>query len=257
MPRILPVDERVSWPAEEGTIGVVGVAPWATLDFLKNLYGQVSAQKDWHYPRVLCDINTKLPSRGRYLELGERDPSPFIAETIAELAQQGATLVVVPCNTAHILYSSWALHAPVAVPSIVDASIAALGAAQRVAVFASKSVYQHRLYERALEASGRRFVALDAQQIELVSALIASVKTTGQMPPALLAEMQVLLQALAARDVTALILGCTELTELQGLACRFLPCVVDSNAALAREALRGIGFALEPNAPPHYKVEPV
>lgn len=242
MPRILPVDDAVSWPADEGVIGVVGVAPWATIDFLKALYAQVAAEKDWHYPRVLCDINTKLPSRGRYLELGERDPSPFIAETIAELAHQGATLVVVPCNTAHILYSAWVAEAPVGVPSIVDAAVAAVDAATLVAVFASRQAYQHGLYERALRVSGRNMVALEPGQIDLISVVIAAVKTAGQVPQALLEQVESLLQSLALRGVEALILGCTELTDLEAVARRYLPCVVDSNAALARAALLGIGM---------------
>ncbi|WP_323018058.1 hypothetical protein [Castellaniella sp.] len=59
------------------------------------LYSLVPATKDWHYPRVLTDINTKLPSRGRHLDLGERNPAPYIRETIEELAVQGATCAVV------------------------------------------------------------------------------------------------------------------------------------------------------------------
>ncbi|MCR4509702.1 aspartate/glutamate racemase family protein [Pseudomonas sp. GLN_6] len=243
MPLILPVDDAVSWPVDEGVIGVVGVAPWATIDFLRALYLQVAAEKDWHYPRVLCDINTKLPSRGRHLQLGERDPSPFIAETIVELAHQGASLVVVPCNTAHILYPAWAADAPVAVPSIVQASVVAVaGASGQVAVFASRSVYQHGLYERALSAAGLSMAVLSTQQIALVDALIAAVKVAGHVPLELLPQVESLLAGLAERGVGALILGCTELAELAPLGRRHLSCVVDSNAALARAALLGIGM---------------
>lgn len=53
----------------DGIVGVVGVAPFSTVEFLKILYGLVLAEKDWHYPRVICDINTKIPSRGRHFEL--------------------------------------------------------------------------------------------------------------------------------------------------------------------------------------------
>lgn len=243
MPRVLPVDEAVSWPADEGVIGVVGVAPWATIDFLRALYQQVSAEKDWHYPRVLCDINTKLPSRGRHLELGERDPSPFIAETIAELARQGASLVVVPCNTAHILYPSWAAEAPVVVPSIVEASVAAVADAPgAVAVFASRSVYQHGLYDHALRAVGKTMTTLDPEQMALVADLIATVKMTGHIPAERLSQVDALLAELNGQGVGALILGCTELAQLASVGRRHLACVVDSNAALARAALLGIGM---------------
>ena len=59
-------------------IGVVGVAPWSTLEFLEVLFKQFVVEKDWHYPRVISDINTKIPSRGRHFELGENDFSPYI-----------------------------------------------------------------------------------------------------------------------------------------------------------------------------------
>ena len=104
MPRIAPPGGVVDWPESEGTLGVVGVAPWATLDFCRVLYQAVRASKDWHFPRLLLDINTKIPSRGRHLQLGETDPSSAIAATIAELAEMGVGRVSIPvasCMVAH------------------------------------------------------------------------------------------------------------------------------------------------------------
>lgn len=243
MPSIQPVDPEVTWPSHEGTLGVVGVAPWATLDFLKALYAQVEAGKDWHYPRVLCDINTKLPSRGRHLELGERDPSPFIAATIAELAAQGATAVVVPCNTAHILYQRWAESAPVAVPSIVVATVSALGArgARRAAVLASVSLYRHGLYQDALAAADIEPLPLLDDEVDLVAAAIESVKVRGRIDALLLDRVERLFSRLAARGADGVILGCTELATLETPALHHLPAVADSNTSLATAALHAIG----------------
>lgn len=251
MPKILPVDEAVSWPLNEGVIGVVGVAPWATIDFLKALYAQVSASKDWHYPRVLCDINTKLPSRGRHLELGERDPSPFIAETIAELAQQGATLAVVPCNTAHILYRRWTIDSPIPVPSIVDATVEMLraGGSRKTAIFASPSLYKHGVYQQAMFAAGIEATSLDGESNELIRLVIDEVKTSGQISAELLSKVENLLQKLASQNTDGLVLGCTELAELEVLARRFLPTVAESNKALAASALRGIGIPIHLDRP--------
>src|SRR5690348_692419 len=145
MPRILPPGGEVDWPQDEGVLGVVGVAPWATLDFARALYRQVNARKDWHYPRVLLDINTKLPSRGRHLQLGETDPSEAIAATIDELARQGATLAVVVCNTAHILFDRWSRNAPIPILHIIEETVrAAQGAgACKVVALASASLAQY------------------------------------------------------------------------------------------------------------------
>jgi aspartate racemase len=241
MPTIQPVDAAVSWPADEGAIGVVGVAPWATLEFLRCLYSQVHASKDWHYPRVLCDINTKLPSRGRHFELGERDPSPFIAATIDELAQQGATLAVVPCNTAHILYDRWAADAPIPVPNIVDVTVETMHVkgVRKAAVFASRSLSRHGLYEKALQGAGLAIARLNDESVELISLAIEQVKVTAQVSAALTVQVENLLRELALEGVDGLALGCTELGSLQPLAERYLAVVVESNTALAAAALKG------------------
>lgn len=240
MPTVLPVDDAVGWPPDEGVIGVVGVAPWATLDFLRALYRMVPARKDWHYPRVLCDINCKLPSRGRHLELGERDPSPFIAETIGELAAMGATVVVVPCNTAHILYDRWALNAPVAVPSIVDATVTAIRAqgARRIAVFASEAIACRDLYGKALRAAGLEPVKMDAKGQALVSMAIAEVKVRSELSADILHRIDDLLQQLTSGGMDGAILGCTELAGLEARCRELFGAVAESNAALAVAALQ-------------------
>lgn len=244
MPRVQSIDGAVAWPAGEGTLGVVGVAPWATLDFLKALYGQVAASKDWHYPRVLCDLNTKLPSRGRHLELGERDPSPFIAETITELAAQGASAVVVPCNTAHILYPRWAARSPVPVPSIVDATTHALheGRARKAAILASTTLYRHGLYQRALGEAGIAPCPLLDEEVVLVADTITAVKTRGGIDQALQPPLERMFARLAHEGVDGVVLGCTELAGLAPLANRHVAVVAESNAALACAALRAIGM---------------
>ena len=50
-------------------VGIVGVAPWATIDFLKCFYGKLRVEKDWEYPHLIIDLDTQIPSRGRYFDL--------------------------------------------------------------------------------------------------------------------------------------------------------------------------------------------
>lgn len=237
---IAPPGGAVDWPADEGTIGVVGVAPWATIDFLRALYAQVQATRDWHYPRVIADINTKLPSRGRHLELGETDPSPLIAQNIRELAAQGATVVVVPCNTAHVLYARWALDATVVVPSIIDATVADIvgQGARRVASLTSKGLRTHDLYGKALQCAGVQAIDVGADGAGLVGEVIAAVKLSGSITPALNQRMRQLLEQLSEIGVDGIVLGCTELAALQPLCHELFACVAESNRSLAAAALR-------------------
>ena len=58
-------DKGVFWDPEEKVVGVLGLAPQATYDFYCKFVEANPAEKDWEYVRVIMDINTKIPSRGR------------------------------------------------------------------------------------------------------------------------------------------------------------------------------------------------
>lgn len=248
MPKMMPPGGSVTWPADEGVLGVVGVAPWATLEFCRCFYSLVDAEKDWHYPRVLLDINTKLPSRGRHLQLGETDPSPFIAATIAELAAAGATIAVVACNTAHILFDRWAANSPIPVLNIVDATIeqARLSGARDVMALTSESLARYDLYGKTAEAAGFSFHSLPAEFQKIVNGLIEEVKVRGDLSQEGHLAFSQLLKYLSNLTVDSIFIGCTELSiltmELQNIGLK----VIDSNVALARaaySAIRGERFS--------------
>lgn len=222
---------------------MVGVAPWATLDFCKALYAQIAATKDWHYPRVLLDINTKLPSRGRHLQLGETDPSPAIAATIRELADQGATLAVVVCNTAHILFERWSQKSPIPVLNIVDETVRATveSGASSVAPIASRSLIDSDLYGAALDGKGLRVHRLGEPFQGWVGAFIEQVKVCGSLGSADHERLQHLARHLLDCGVDTVILACTELSILQApLSAQGLKSV-DSNSVTARAALLRLG----------------
>lgn len=245
MPRVVPPGGEVDWPHDEGTLGVVGVAPWATIAFCNALYAEVDARKDWHYPRVLLDINTKLPSRGRHLQLGETDPSPAIAATIDELARQGATVAVVVCNTAHILFDRWGKAPPIPVLHIVDETVRAAVArgARRAAALVSSSLASAGLYARAIIAAGGESVPLTGDQQTTVAALIERVKT-GASDLHRDAAATRLLDELIASGADTIIAGCTELSVLAPAVADRGVTFVDSNVALARAALSHMAVRL-------------
>lgn len=239
MPRVPPPGGVVDWPADEGTLGVVGVAPWATLDFCRALYAEIDATKDWHFPRVLLDINTKIPSRGRHLQLGEADPSAAIAATIAELADRGATLAVVPCNTAHVLFDRWAALAPIPVLHIVDETVSAAArrGANRCVPLVSRSLAAHDLYATRAEAAGLSAVRLAGRDQETVCAAIEAVKIAGRLSSALEESLLELLRRVRAAGADTVLAGCTELSSLAAVCASVGLGFVDSNRALARSSL--------------------
>jgi aspartate racemase len=239
MPKIEPLGNQVNWPVDEGTLGVVGVAPWATIEFCSAFYGLVRASKDWHYPRVLIDLNTKLPSRGRHLELGERDPSPYIAATVKELAAAGATVAVVPCNTAHILFSKWAANSPIPIINIIDATVSAAreAGAKVIAPFVSWSLEKAALYNDAISAAGLEVAMLRQGVSHLVTNVIEQVKLNGQIDNYTSEKIRVIVKELAADGVDSIILGCTELSLLSRIDMDAGIAMFDSNICLANAAI--------------------
>ncbi len=240
MPKIVPPGGEVDWPREEGALGVVGVAPWATLEFCRALYGAVAATKDWHFPRVLLDINTKLPSRGRHLQLGETDPSEAIAETIVELADMGATLAVVVCNTAHILYDRWGKNPPIPILHIIEETVAAAHAAgaAHVAPFVSASLADSDLYGAQADARDLACTRLAGGDQRAVNDFISAVKVAGGLNAEQRASATDLIARLKAARVDTVIAGCTELSVLEPLCTSAGVRFIDSNTALAHAALR-------------------
>lgn len=240
--RIVSSESQVFWPLDEGVLGVVGVAPWATLEFCRELYRQVLARKDWEYPQVLLDINTKIPSRGRHLALGETDPSPMIAQTIRELADRGATIAVVVCNTAHILYERWSRNLPIPVLNIVDETVAAAVDIKpvRIATLSSGAVAESNLYDAAVKRAGIAIHRIEEEQQILVNHLIARIKIHGSLSIIERNALRQLGTDLRSAGVDVAIVGCTELSLLhEDLTASGLT-VVDSNGALARAALRSL-----------------
>lgn len=247
MPAVSPPEGETGWPADEGTLGVVGVAPWATLEFCRELYARVDASKDWHYPRVLIDVNTKIPSRGRHLQLGEPDPSEAIAATIGELAGRGATVAVVVCNTAHILYDRWARGAPIPILNIIEETLACASAlgASRVAPLVSASLFERDVYGASARRRGLACALLPTDDQRVVERLIEAVKVSGRLASEEESALRALVARIAATGIDTVIAGCTELSGVASFATQAGLRFVDSNAALAEAALR------ELRMPPH------
>jgi aspartate racemase len=196
---------------------------------------------------VLLDINCKLPSRGRHLQLGETDPSEAIAATIEELARQGATLAVVVCNTAHILFERWARNSSIPVLHIIEeTTLRAIELkAGIVAPLVSAALADHDLYGQQAQARGLSCVRPEAADQSIVNELIAFIKVSGGLDTARTQAARLLLERLQARGVDTIIAGCTELSVLDAICSDLSLRFVDSNVALARSALRRLGLPAE------------
>ena len=85
-------------------IGVVGgMGPYAGLDLVQKIFNETNAKTDQdHIPVSMISIPHSIEDRTKFLlDNSLKNPAIGITEVIHKLRGQGATVIGMPCNTAH------------------------------------------------------------------------------------------------------------------------------------------------------------
>lgn len=91
----------IELPPKPFCIGVVGgMGPRATVRFEMKLLERLQGS-DQDLPDIVCINVGRIPDRTAYLQGFGTNPGPMIRNTALELEQMGATILCMPCNTAH------------------------------------------------------------------------------------------------------------------------------------------------------------
>jgi aspartate racemase len=224
-------------------LGVLGgMGPLASAHFMVRMTMLTPAERDQdHIPTILWS-DPRIPDRIAGQRGTGPDPLPWLLHGISGLRQAGCGAVVIPCNTVHGWYPQMAEAAEIPILHIVDAAAADLlrqGIGRgTIGVIGTVPTLAMRLYQDRLESQGWDCIQPDAEQMQrLVLPAIAMVKVnrlTEAFAP--LAEV---VNSLAARGATAVVLGCTEipLGIQAGPTSALAVPVVDTIDALARAAI--------------------
>ena len=241
----------------KATIGIIGgMGPHAGVHLVEKIIDQTIAEGDFdHLSTILISRPGEIPDRCAYLEnVAEAPPGPRITEVARQLIGAGATVLAMPCNTAHA-------------PPILTGVLTELGKdvrflhlieetarfcreaapeAQRIGVLATTGTYATGLYQDVLTQAGLVPVIPDpAIQRDLVQRALYDRQIGIKSKSNPVTEEAIELLTLATEHMTeagaqAVILGCTEL-PLAIKTRRFagLP-VVDSTTALARALIKAV-----------------
>ncbi len=238
-------------------IGIVGgVGPYAGLDLAAKVFDQTCARRDQeHLPVALLSLPHTIADRTAYL-LGEavENPAFALAEVVRGLETLGATVVGIPCNTAHA-------------PRIFDVLLAELArtgsrarvlhmihetarflaetepGVKQVGVLSTTGTARAGIYPAVLDSLGIRVLApADDVQARVQAAIYdESYGIKAQSSPVMERARAELLTAaghLAAQGAEAIILGCTEIPlALPERMLHSLP-TVDPALVLARALIR-------------------
>ena len=236
----------------DGIVG--GVGPHAGLDLTRKLFDHTRAEADQeHLPVMLYSFPDRIGERPAFL-LGKTadNPGEAIGDIMAELARAGATVIGMPCNTAHsprildaALEKLNATGRPVRFVHMIDAVVRHVrqrcGEGARVGILSTLATLETRLYQDSLERAGLRALhpAPDgcARVQEAISNREYGIKARNPVTERARADLLDEARRLAG-NADAIILGCTEIPlalpekELGGVP------LIDATDILARELVR-------------------
>lgn len=221
-------------------LGVIGgMGPLATADFFRKLIDATPAHDDDEHIPVLIHSVPQIPSRPAAILRGGPSPLPALLQARDRLLAAGATLLAMPCNTAHHWYDGLVDGCPVPFIHIVDAVAELLPEdARELGIVATRATLQARVFERRLAGRGIHLAAPDeATYDRAVQPAIEAVKRGAPAEAGRLLE-PVIADALE-RGASRVVLGCTELpVALDAVASPLRGRCIDATDALARACVR-------------------
>lgn len=212
-------------------IGIVGgIGPYAGIDLLRNIYDHTLAKKDQdHLDTLLFSIPSKIGDRTEYL-LGNavENPGNAISKIILDLERSGATVVGIPCNTAHsdeifsvILKELAARGSQVEVLHMINETMEAIKSHfpqySKIGVLSTTGTYKQKLYSDALKANALSAIepTLEMQENVVHPAIYHpdyGIKAhSDPFHPKAKENLDQAINYLKENGAEAVILGCTEI----------------------------------------------
>lgn len=224
-------------------LGVLGgLGPMSTVYFYEMITSHTLAEKDQDHLDIVISSRATTPDRSAFI-LGESNEDPFsVMEKDAEnLVRYGATVLAIPCNTAHYFYDRLRRSLSVPVLSMIQLTVQTAKAqgCTKLGILATTGTVSSSSYQRMCAAEGLEFaIPSEEDQKVLMDDIIYGQIKQGK-PVDLDAFMQVA-DHLKAQGCQRAVLGCTELSLIKrdfGLDEFF----IDSSEVLAKAAILACG----------------
>jgi aspartate racemase len=197
-------------------LGVIGgMGPLASADFFRKLIDATPAACDEDHIPVLIHSVPQHPSRPAAILRNGASPLPALMTARDRLVAAGATMLAMPCNTAHYWHAELAANS-VPFPHIADAVAFELPPqATHVGIIATAATLAARIYDQRLDPR-IEWLAPDAHTFE-----------------------RPVVAELLERGAACVVLACTEVpVALDAIASPLRVHCVDSTASLARSCVR-------------------
>jgi aspartate racemase len=239
-------------------IGVLGgMGPHAGLDLCRKIFDETDATRDQdHVSVAMLSYSDRIPDRAPFLlDQGGESPVDALVAIALSLEAAGASVIGMPCNTAHAprIFDAMCEQvkgrgSSINFLHIVDETIAHIREVhpeiQTVGVLSTTATRNLRLYAERLETSGLNAVSPDDEvQEEIVNRSIYDpphgIKAQANPISEIARQsLQTAISHLRDRGAEAVILGCTELPLVVTESRIEETVIIDPTRVLARALLR-------------------
>ncbi len=186
------------------------MGPEATVDFMATVIAFTPAETDQDHVHMIVDNDPTIPARQDAILRDGADPGPAMAAMAKRLQNAGADFLVIPCNTAHAFSSYVTAAVDIPLLSIIDVTVAACGAFDKVGLLATEGCLRSMVYQNAFEKIDSELVLPSEDEVREFMNLTFRIKRGDKGDDATAGMLQ-LSNALTERGAQAIIAGCTEI----------------------------------------------
>ncbi|MCY7388253.1 MAG: amino acid racemase [Burkholderiales bacterium] len=220
-------------------LGVLGgMGPLATADFFIKLVAATPANDDADHVPVLILSDPRVPPRPPAILGDGESPLPAMLARRDQLIKAGATVLAMPCNTAHFWFDELTTDCPVPFISIVEAACAEVAAraapGDAVGLIATGATLAAHLYDSRLAAQGYQPKLPDTDT--MTNIVLPAIRCVKQGDAAQGGRMlEPVVRRLREEGATVVLLACTETPlALDAIGSALREHCIDTTAALAR-----------------------
>lgn len=223
-------------------LGIVGgLGPAASCYLYQMLIDHTPAVHDQDHIDIVISSRASTPDRTAFI-VGESDEDPFavMQQDSESLVHYGATVLAIPCNTAHYFYDRLAAALPVPVLNMPRLTVAEAKEAgcRKLGILATDGTLLAETYQLMCREAGIGWAVPSPDRQRDVMAVIYEQIKQGRRAD--MARFSAAAADLKAQGCDMAVLGCTELSLVkrdEHLGSFF----IDSTEVLCRHALRACG----------------
>ncbi|MBQ3490801.1 MAG: aspartate/glutamate racemase family protein [Clostridia bacterium] len=221
------------------TLGILGgLGPAASVYFYQLITEHTEARCDQDHLDIILISKASIPDRTDYiLGKSEESPLPAMEAGVKKLAESGAQIIAIPCNTAHYFYDEIEKISPVPVLNIVKETVllAKENGIRKLGIMATEGTLHAGAYQQACASlSMESVLPCESSRKILMNIIYNDIKTAKN--PDMNAFLAVAAE-LYANGAEAIVLGCTELSLIRGLEAYPQFRFIDSLHVLAFRAI--------------------